>query len=312
MDSSNTELQMPKKPTSPGFLRNPEELVAIVFSCIIALSMAALLCTIIYNNHLYNLQLKAYQASLDTYKNSVTPYKKRITTYLRGIDSSYPILQNGDVTVNVKIKVERDKNARTVGDQLGFYFSVNNKQVKNNQSTAINIVDENILTTRITEHDPSSNDVGESTSSEFITILDLQKGFSVEQTITLREFHGSMRGNTDIYHVTYNFTIPESNRLTYEQIVNLPLHPTMPIKPTPSDTDVSFIQAFNNSILIRLVFIIIVLITIGIIYHQHQITKRDYEKKLHLYYEQLHEYEVRKKQLETAKIEFQKSKSLKG
>ena len=68
----------------------------------------------------------------------------------------------------------------------------------------VNVGDQIIIRTTITEDD-SSVDVGRNTATRTVTQSDLKNGFTVTQTITVREDKGRYAGNTATWNVTHTF-----------------------------------------------------------------------------------------------------------
>lgn len=107
----------------------------------------------------------------------------------------------------VSIKANCTKN-NSVGNDWSKEYSIGGTSIKSGDIVAFNQNDRIEIKTTIIEYDDSNNDIGTEKTTYKISSTDISKGFTITQTIIVKENGGRYKGNTATWEVEYKFSKP--------------------------------------------------------------------------------------------------------
>jgi len=112
---------------------------------------------------------------------------------------------NPSVTMKVTISCQcPDYNH--VGNEWSQYFNINEARVNTGKKLVLTAGETIVISTEITEYDDAKNDTATSRDTVEVTADDLEDGFSVTQTLHVKENGGRYTGNIAVWTVVYTFT----------------------------------------------------------------------------------------------------------
>lgn len=195
---------------------------------------------------LYNSDLAEYNQRVENHGKELNKYKAEVLSYIRSIDPSYDIDDYGTIPIEATVNIKKDERSQYIGDEMSYYFYINNNSVKYDSSFRLNIFREVIFETEIIENDPSSDDVGRKKDSIPLSFLEINDGYKIVQEVKVRENYGTKAGNVAIYHVTYTIKPQKYLYFSASQKNTFPQYPVLPNEPNKKDYSISFWDAIKN------------------------------------------------------------------
>lgn len=163
---------------------------------------------------------KLYQDSLIRYKQACNlidlNYKKKFQqpAYLIGVSVKHKMLRNGGI-----------------GNDWNTYAEANGRQLKRSEITIPIVVGESLtLSSKITEIDPSSDDVGSDYEDVPLTLEQIEDGTSIVLNVNVREHHGPGSGESADWESI--FRIRKINKLKHLPKNYKPVKEPYPPKPS--------------------------------------------------------------------------------
>lgn len=273
---------------------------SIIFSATICTIIMIIIFVNIYSAYkagkMYDEKQTEYDVQVANHSAALLQYQKETINHINSIDSNYRINPNGDIPVLISVDCVEDKKSKSVGSDLSFSFSVNNKRVSRNGTLELNIslCDDILFASEIRENDPSSDDVGTEENSVSISFLELNDGVNYAHTVRVKELYGREAGNVAIYNVTYHIKAKKHLNLTSSQKNLFPLYPSFPQKPIRKDFNIGFWEAilYHSDIDVGIVFIVIAGLGSVLLYCIHKNTI--YNNKIKKYQNELNAYNAEK------------------
>lgn len=204
---------------------------------------------IVYNvsddkvNKINMLDFSDYLHLINDQEKEMSKYYSSVYNYIKSINSKYDIDKSGNIPVIATVQIKRDKQSKSIGDELTYNFYINNNKIINRKDFKLNIFQEITFATEIIEEDPSSDDKGRAIESIPISFIDINAGYKLEQEVRVKESYGDYAGNVAIYHVTYTIKPKQVLSLTSSQKSCFPKYP---ILPNEKDYTLSMWDAVKN------------------------------------------------------------------
>lgn len=217
----------------------------------------------IVEEEIYNKQLIEYNEKEDEYKHSI------LKKYNSSLDT---------VKATVSINTKRT-NSANIGNEWKYEYCLNGKEIKNGDTVYIHIFGDNIFLSKITEVDPSWDDVGRCEQNITIPLDKLNSSYAFEQEVKVRENGGNRAGNTVEYSVSYKLKFIEPLIISKNDIE------LAPDKPSLDDVKgISIIYVIENDTTARnrtlLYFAGFIALTVVPTISRVKRNKEEYEKEL--------------------------------
>jgi hypothetical protein len=107
---------------------------------------------------------------------------------------------------NMKVNISCTcSNYNHVGNEWGQGFTINGQDISSGQTIKVNLNDTLQISSTVEEYDKIP-DIGSASSNVTISADNLKNGFTVQQSVNVRENRGQYSGNIATWNVTYKFT----------------------------------------------------------------------------------------------------------
>ena len=222
-----------------------------------------------YVEKIYQEEVRLYNEELDHYNETNEKYQKELREYKSFLIKNCSVPHSGNVLASVTIKSERTNN-QSIGGEIDYEYAINDETVDNNSQVYINLFKENSFSAEIRERDPSSDDVGVSTTDVFFSASTFNHGESVHLDVSVHEHYGKSAGNTAKFRVTF-FIQPITPVISSTgHIISPPTMPKMsrPITPDRESISLSLSQVFFSDWLSISIISLLSLLGLGRIFSE--------------------------------------------
>lgn len=195
----------------------------------------------------YDHQLSKYEDDYIQYENKLDEYnhkKELIGQYKK--DSKVPVV----VSVTTS-----QINDESIGNEIEYSYKINGNSVVSGETIEIPISSPVEFEARVEEHE-AIPDIGESSSTEKITLKDLKKGFKVTQEESATETRGRDAGNTAVFKTEFSLGLAD-DAISEEDLAKPEENLEMPVEPVkPEIKQIDYSDIFSESQKARVYFLI--------------------------------------------------------
>ena len=298
--------EKPEKPSEPQEDRLSTSFFVVCFVCFIILSSIFVFLWSRYKEkQLYQNAVASYNQTIAGRESELKQYLDVTYRLIKSIDPNYKVSATGDIFYDVTVKCEKDQKSQYIGSEMSYYFDVNGNQVSQHKDSSINLcmAANTVITTKIIEDDPASDDVGYEVDSFPLGFIALNDGVELQHTVRVSESFGLDAGHVAIYHITYSIKPKQLLRLTQTQRKQFPQYPVLPEKPLETDFRIGFFEAIMEYSVVDIaiavifaLFIVRIIVSVCRVKANNQRARTEYNGKMKNYN---HLMEVYKTERET-------------